>query len=81
MSLDLLFELWDNLDTCYHQRYNILLYFTNCEKVMNIYKILDQETEILSQFYRISRNIYNLIKSREKKKSVLQAKINRGKII
>jgi hypothetical protein len=77
--LDLLFELWDNLDVSNQQRYKILISLENSDNIMEIYSRLDKETEILSQYYENSKDIFSLIKKRERKKSLLQAKINRSK--
>lgn len=77
--LDFLFELWDNLDVSYQQRYKILISLENSDKIIEIYSRLDKETEILSRYYENSKEIFSYIKKRERKKSLLQAKINRSK--
>jgi hypothetical protein len=77
--LDLLIELWDKLEISYQRRNKLLTDFINNFSSHEIYNLLDKETEILSDFYVKSGDIYKCIINRERKKSIIQAKINRSK--
>jgi hypothetical protein len=75
--LDYIHELWDKLDISYINRYKILSEMTRLN-ARAIYKILDRETEMLTDYYQRSNSIFQLIKEREKIKSKIQTKINKS---
>ena len=73
---DYLLLLWDKLDISYIKRYLILQNLMK-SKVDMIYKVIDRETEYLTQYYQETKSIFKMIRQRELIKCKLQIMINK----
>ena len=73
---DYLLMLWDKLDISYIKRYSILQKILK-SKVDMIYKLIDRETEYLTQYYQDTKSIFKMIRQRELIKCKLQIMINK----
>ena len=74
-----LFDLWNKVNTSYYTRYEILKQIIKFP-ADKLYEFLDVETEFLSNYYHISKNIFKEIEKRENLKSKLQTKANRNEL-
>ena len=77
---DYLLDIWDKMEISYYTRYQILNNIVNLD-ANNLYVFLDRETEYLTNYYKISEDIFEKIKKRENIKTKLQIKSNRNEII
>ena len=77
---DYLLDIWEKIDVSFFIRYQILKNIIKL-KVNDLYMFLDRETEYLTNYYQISKKIFENIKKRENMKAKLQLKNNRNEMI